>query len=108
MPICPRCGEDNPGRARFCLQCAASQNDVRLAQGEERKTVSVLFADLVEFTAQSESADPEDVRAMLRPYHATLKREIERYGGVVEKFIGDAVMGDVVRRGARERGEDLP
>jgi class 3 adenylate cyclase/tetratricopeptide (TPR) repeat protein len=59
---------------------------------EERKIVSILFADLVGFTARSDRADPEDVRATLRPYHAMLKREIERFGGTVEKFIGDAVM----------------
>jgi class 3 adenylate cyclase/tetratricopeptide (TPR) repeat protein len=60
---------------------------------EERKVVSVLFVDLVGFTAQSDQADPEDVRAMLRPYHSAAKREIERFGGRVEKFVGDAVMG---------------
>src|SRR5437867_11826955 len=62
------------------------------ATDEERKVVSVLFADLVGFTARSDHADPEDVRATLRVYHELLKREIERYGGTVEKFIGDAVM----------------
>jgi class 3 adenylate cyclase len=92
MSICPTCGEENPERAKFCLRCATPLTEAPLALGEERKIVSVLFADLVEFTARSEAADPEDVRAMLRPYHATLKREIERYGAVVEKFIGDAVM----------------
>jgi class 3 adenylate cyclase len=59
---------------------------------EERKVVTVLFCDLVDFTAASDSADPEDVRARLRPYHARLREEIERFGGTVEKFIGDAVM----------------
>ena len=59
---------------------------------EERKVVSVLFVDLVGFTARSERADPEDVRATLRVYHDRLKREIERFGGTVEKFVGDAVM----------------
>ena len=59
---------------------------------EERKVVTVLFCDLVDFTAASDAADPEDVRARLRPYHARLRQEIERYGGTVEKFIGDAVM----------------
>ena len=54
--------------------------------------MSVLFCDLVGFTAASEAADPEDVRARIRPYHARLRQEIERYGGTVEKFIGDAVM----------------
>ncbi|HEX9599375.1 MAG TPA: adenylate/guanylate cyclase domain-containing protein [Gaiellaceae bacterium] len=60
---------------------------------EERKVVSVLFADLVGFTARSERADPEDVRELLRPYHSRAKHEIERLGGTVEKFVGDAVMG---------------
>jgi class 3 adenylate cyclase/tetratricopeptide (TPR) repeat protein len=59
---------------------------------EERKVVSVLFVDLVDFTARSDQADPEDVRAMLLPYHSRVKAEIEQFGGVVEKFIGDAVM----------------
>jgi class 3 adenylate cyclase/tetratricopeptide (TPR) repeat protein len=59
---------------------------------EERKVVSVLFVDLVGFTAASESADPEDVRARLQSYHARAKAEIERFGGTVEKFVGDAVM----------------
>ncbi|HET7856371.1 MAG TPA: adenylate/guanylate cyclase domain-containing protein [Gaiellaceae bacterium] len=59
---------------------------------EERKVVSVLFCDLVGFTATSEAVDPEDVRARLRPYHARLRDEVERFGGTVEKFIGDAVM----------------
>src|SRR5207253_8126611 len=58
---------------------------------EERKIVSVLFCDLVGFTAASEQQDPEDVRARIRPYHARLRQEIERYGGTVEKFVGDAV-----------------
>jgi len=98
MAICPTCGEDNPERAKFCLACATALTQISVPQGEERKIVSVLFADLVGFTARSEAADPEDVRAMLRPYHTTLKREIERYGGVVEKFIGDAVMGYSARR----------
>ena len=59
---------------------------------EERKVVTVLFCDLVGFTSASEEADPEDVRSRIRPYHARLRQEIERYGGTVEKFIGDAVM----------------
>ena len=59
---------------------------------EERKIVSVLFCDLVAFTAASELQDPEDVRARIRPYHARLRVAIERFGGTVEKFVGDAVM----------------
>src|SRR6266581_179288 len=58
----------------------------------ERKVVTVLFADLAGFTSRAEVMDPEDVAALLDPYHARLKSELERFGGTVEKFIGDAVM----------------
>ncbi|MFL5967927.1 MAG: adenylate/guanylate cyclase domain-containing protein, partial [Gaiellaceae bacterium] len=58
----------------------------------ERKVVTVLFADLVGFTSRAESLDPEDVEAILSPYHERLRAELERHGGTVEKFIGDAVM----------------
>src|SRR5713101_3255044 len=58
----------------------------------ERKVVTVLFADLVGFTSRAEQLDPEDVEAILQPYHERLQRELERHGGTVEKFIGDAVM----------------
>ena len=89
--ICPRCGEENPDRARFCMACTAPLTAEAPAR-EERKVVSVLFVDLVGFTAASESADPEDVRARLQAYHSRAKGEIERYGGTIEKFVGDAVM----------------
>src|SRR6266566_2539134 len=59
---------------------------------EERKVVTVLFTDLVGFTGRAEQLDPEDVRATLSPYYSRLRAEIERHGGTVEKFIGDAVM----------------
>jgi class 3 adenylate cyclase/tetratricopeptide (TPR) repeat protein len=58
----------------------------------ERKIVSVLFADLVGFTSRAETLDPEDVEAILRPFHDRLRSELEQRGGTVEKFIGDAVM----------------
>src|SRR6266545_2818593 len=58
----------------------------------ERKVVTVLFADLVSFTSRAEQLDPEDVEEMLAPYHERLRYELERWGGTVEKFIGDAVM----------------
>jgi class 3 adenylate cyclase len=60
--------------------------------GEERKVVTCLFCDLVGFTARAERLDPEDVRALLAPYHARVRAELEHHGGTVEKFIGDAVM----------------
>src|SRR5919201_783635 len=59
---------------------------------QERKVVTVLFCDLVGFTSRAEEMDPEDVAALLGPYQARLKQELERFGGTVEKFIGDAVM----------------
>src|SRR6478752_2070894 len=92
MRACPNCGEENPERARFCSSCGVALGEVPVSGGEERKIVSVLFVDLVGFTSASETADPEDVRARLRPYHARVKQEIERFGGTVEKFVGDAVM----------------
>jgi class 3 adenylate cyclase/energy-coupling factor transporter ATP-binding protein EcfA2 len=61
--------------------------------GEERRVVSVLFVDLAGFTSRAETLDPEDVRAILTPYYAHVRAELERFGGRVEKFIGDAVMG---------------
>jgi class 3 adenylate cyclase/tetratricopeptide (TPR) repeat protein len=62
------------------------------AAAEERKVVTVLFADLVGFTSRSEAMDVEDVGGTLRPYHQLLRQELERYGGTVEKFAGDAVL----------------
>ena len=90
MPVCAACGQDNPEIARFCLSCGAPLAERELRQ--ERKVVTVLFADLVGFTGRAEALDPEDVGAMLEAYHSRLKHELERYGGTVEKFIGDAVM----------------
>jgi class 3 adenylate cyclase/tetratricopeptide (TPR) repeat protein len=92
VPACPQCGQENPEGFKFCGACAAPLAEVAPAEAEERKLVSVLFVDVVGHTAASDRADPEDVRARLRPYHQLLKGEIERYGGTVEKFIGDAVM----------------
>jgi class 3 adenylate cyclase/tetratricopeptide (TPR) repeat protein len=92
MPVCGRCGEDNPERARFCLACAAPLAAPAVGRREERKRISVLFCDLVGFTGRAERLDVEDVRAVLAPYYARLRGDLERFGGTVEKFIGDAVM----------------
>ncbi|MBA2384537.1 MAG: AAA family ATPase [Actinobacteria bacterium] len=92
MPACSRCGQDNPEIARFCLACGAALAESG-RMGEERRVVSVIFVDLVGFTADSERLDPEDVRALLNPYYERVRFEIERRGGSVEKFVGDAVMG---------------
>jgi class 3 adenylate cyclase/tetratricopeptide (TPR) repeat protein len=91
MIACPQCGRENADDARFCSACGTPLEAAQPAR-EERKVVSVLFADLVGFTSRAEQMDPEDVRAVLEPYHARLRRELEQRGGTVEKFIGDAVM----------------
>src|SRR5918995_1127967 len=92
MPRCAVCGQDNPGGFRFCGACGAPLAGPARAPAEERRLVTVLFCDLVGFTARSDQADPEDVGALLRPYHARFRAEIERLGGTLDKFIGDGVM----------------
>ena len=92
MVTCSSCGAENPLGFRFCGQCAASLASTASAR-EERKVVTTLFCDLVGFTAMSDAADPEDVEAVLRAYHAAARKVIESHGGAVEKFIGDAVVG---------------
>jgi class 3 adenylate cyclase/tetratricopeptide (TPR) repeat protein len=90
--VCAQCGRENADDSRFCSGCGASLAAPAPAQREERKVVSILFADLVGFTSQAEQLDPEDVRATLSPYYIQLREELERHGGTVEKFIGDAVV----------------
>src|SRR3977135_1676816 len=91
MTVCPSCGHENAPGAKFCSECGVGLL-VATRPREERKVVTVLFADLVGFTGQAERLDPEDVRSVLAPYYARLRAELERFGGTVEKFIGDAVM----------------
>jgi class 3 adenylate cyclase/tetratricopeptide (TPR) repeat protein len=97
---CPSCGTPVAPGLVYCTSCGAS-----LAEPEERKVVTVLFADLVEFTRRAGRLDPEEVRQLLAPYHARLRSELERFGGTVEKFIGDAV---VALFGAPSSHEDDP
>ena len=91
MAACPRCGHENAGDARFCSSCGASLTVSAPAQ-EQRKVVTVLFCDLVGSTALGESTDPEALRARMRGYFEDLRSILERHGGTVEKFVGDAVM----------------
>src|ERR671911_1566838 len=93
MTVCASCGQENPAIARFCLACGRPFADGDAARREERRLISVLFVDLVGFTSRAEHLDPEDVQALLRPYHDAVRDEMESFGGVVEKFIGDAVVG---------------
>ena len=98
--VCPSCGAPNPPDKRFCDQCgtqlaageAGAAPALRAAPTSERRLVSVLFADLVGFTALSEDRDAEEVRELLSRYFDAARQVIERFGGTVEKFIGDAVM----------------
>jgi class 3 adenylate cyclase len=93
VAVCSSCGQENPDIARFCLACGLPLSDARGAASEERRLVSVIFVDMVGFTSRAERLDPEDVQDLLRPYYDVVRREIESFGGVVEKFIGDAVVG---------------
>src|SRR3954447_6912048 len=93
VQICPVCAQENPEAARFCFSCGTPFATAPAQPREERRVVSVIFVDLVGFTGEAEKLDPEDVRAVLGPYHDSVRTEIESFGGGVEKFIGDAVMG---------------
>ncbi|HEY3530545.1 MAG TPA: adenylate/guanylate cyclase domain-containing protein, partial [Nocardioides sp.] len=93
---CPACGTAVVPGAKFCLECGTALVGPRApapaVQVASRRLTSVLFGDLVGFTPLSESRDQEDVRELLSRYFEECSRIVARYGGVVEKFIGDAVM----------------
>ena len=104
---CPNCGAANEPEAGFCGQCGQSLAAAATAAAApvaavippqaaapvaERRLVSILFADLVGFTALAEGRDPEDTRELLSRYFELARDVIARYGGTIEKFIGDAVM----------------
>ena len=93
MATCPSCSQLNPEGQRFCGDCGASLEGSARPVAQERKVITALFCDLVGFTATAKSADPEDVDRMLTAYAAMARGQIEAFGGVVEKFIGDAVVG---------------
>src|SRR6187399_2039706 len=89
---CPSCGTVVPPELAYCTSCGSSLEEEQRVAAEERKVVTAVFVDLVDFTGRSERLDPEDVRGLLAPYHARAKAELERFGATVEKFIGDAVV----------------
>src|SRR5438309_3846186 len=90
---CPTCGATNRPGARFCGECGTTLDQATTTPpAAERRLVSVLFADLVGFTPFSEAQDAEEVREFLGRYFDIGREIVERYGGTVEKFIGDAVM----------------
>ncbi len=91
MAACASCGYESAAPFRFCPECGIEQT-THAAPHEQRKTVTVLFCDLAGSTALGETVDPERLRALLARYFERMKEIVERHGGVVEKFIGDAVM----------------
>ena len=91
MTVCPSCGSENAAAAKFCSECGQRLVGAE-PRVEERKVVTVVFCDLVGSTARAELLDPEDVRAELSSFHSRVRDELERRGGTVEKFIGDAVV----------------
>src|SRR3954464_3497706 len=95
---CPSCGPPAPAEARFCMNCGsrldgtAAPAPVKDKLPEERRQVTVLFADLSGYTAVAERMDPEAVKALVDRVLLRLGEEVERYGGTVDKYIGDNVM----------------
>jgi class 3 adenylate cyclase/tetratricopeptide (TPR) repeat protein len=118
VPTCPRCGFDNPDGFRFCGSCASPLEE-RSARRDIRKTVTVVFTDVTGSTNLGDRLDPESMRHVMGRYFEAMKAVLERHGGTVEKFIGDAVMAvfgipvvhedDALRaaRAAVEMGEAL-
>ena len=92
VPTCVSCGRENPDESRFCNGCGAALEVPRAASAEERKVVTVLFADITGSTALGERLDAEQLKEVMGAFFAAMRVEIEAEGGTVEKFIGDAVM----------------
>jgi class 3 adenylate cyclase/tetratricopeptide (TPR) repeat protein len=92
MTACPNCGFQNTQGVKFCAECGQKLASVSPVPRETRRTVTVLFADVTGSTALGEQLDPESLRALMGRYFAAMKEIVERHGGTVEKFIGDAVM----------------
>ena len=91
MPVCQQCGTDNPDVARFCLACGTPIVEAPPPQ-EFRKVVTIVFSDLKGSTAMGEKLDSESLREVMTRYFDAMRVELERHGGVIEKFIGDAIM----------------
>ena len=96
--MCPGCGAEQPATAVFCSSCGiALRQDARRAadavdERQERRVVTVIFADLAGSTALGELLDPEDVRELQGELFDLINTEVERFGGTTEKFAGDAVL----------------
>ena len=92
MTVCPSCGRDSPPEFSFCPGCGTRLSAESHVLAEGRKVVTILCCDLVSYTSHSEAADHELIDELLRRYNALAKRLVVGHGGVVEKFIGDAVL----------------
>ena len=92
MKWCPSCGDENADRARFCMNCGTSLGESEALAAEVRKIVTIVFADVTGSTALGERLDPEALRRVMGRYFDEMAAVIQRHGGTVEKFIGDAVM----------------
>ena len=88
--VCPACGSQSGAEARFCPACGGALGDS--AEGEVRKIVTIVFSDVASSTQLGEDLDPESLRRVMSRYFEEMQAVLERHGGVVEKFIGDAVM----------------
>jgi class 3 adenylate cyclase/tetratricopeptide (TPR) repeat protein len=92
MAACTACGEQNPEGARFCVACGAALPEPTPGDAQSRRLVTILFADVTDSTALGERLDPETLRRVMARYFEEMRAVLERHGGTVEKFIGDAVM----------------
>ena len=92
MAICSNGGEENPDKFRLCGFCGAPLHDEEALQHEARKTVTVLFSDLSGSTALGERLDSESLREVMDRYFTSMRSVIEHHGGIVEKYIGDAIL----------------
>src|SRR3954466_14885415 len=90
---CPACGESNPQRAKFCLECGSPLVAAAAPPSHEsRRTVTVVFADMVGFTRLGERLEEESLRRVMDGFYAEMRRAIESQAGTLAKFIGDAVL----------------
>src|SRR5262245_25503922 len=92
MVACPSCGQENPDGFRLCGMCGTSLATDAAGSRETRKVVSILFADVAGSTALGERLDAESLRQVMSRFFETTRSAVERHGGTVEKYIGDAVM----------------